>query len=639
MVFINLLSIYSIASRPIAAVSKALGMGRSSALLFPKRWTLGQRLVVLLLPALGLCAAIYFIVASQAISRLVGAELDGRISEGIHRVADTLMVPLRTHQMGVAFDVIDGLAADPAVQCVQLDNGAGDVLYRSGDCFGLADARTPHIRWMFEGAPPRETYYGILRAWPDETFTAERVHSHVSSSSVLAIVLMAVVTVVVFAAHNRIIRRPIQGLIAANEAMRRTGQRVPLHRDAQDEIGDLIRAFNDVLEDRDNRQQWLARKSALLTAQQEASPDGLVVLSTEGQVVSYNGRFLDMFGLEEDAVRAAERRQLNDQLLPQMKDPVWVRKCGDRAHADPTIVVNDDIEMLDGRVFERRSMGLVMSDGKAFGRLWTFRDVTERRVAEARLAEARDRAEHECTRAEEASAAKTRFLRTISHELRTPLNAILGFSQILSDQAFGPMGHTRYVEYARDIRSSGQHLLDLISDILTVAEIDSGRIAITQEAIRLSALLSDVAADVRQSAHAVGHDLSVSIDPPDAVVLADRRALGRLLLNMLSGGIKSAPLGGRVVLSAALDANNNLHLSVTDGGDGAVLSDRIHIYGALEHLEQCSDVARPMPGLGLSVARELAELHGGTFSVDDTADGGAAIRVVLPSDRCARAAE
>src|SRR3990172_9139257 len=172
-----------------------------------------------------------------------------------------------------------------------------------------------------------------------------------------------------------------------------------------------------------------------------------------------------------------------------------------------------------------------------------------------------------------ANRAKSEFLANISHELRTPLNAILGFSEVMTNEMFGPLGGPRYRDYARDIHKSGEHLLDLINDILDVAKIEAGRYEPRDEEVCVNSLLEGCFRLLQPRVEAGGVTLSTAIQRHGLYVRADERALKQIVLNLLSNAVKFTPTGGWVKVSAAVRADGGMSLSVADTGIGIDAAD------------------------------------------------------------------
>ncbi len=236
--------------------------------------------------------------------------------------------------------------------------------------------------------------------------------------------------------------------------------------------------------------------------------------------------------------------------------------------------------------------------------------------------------------AEAREAGKTRFLATMSHELRTPLNAVLGFSDIMRQRLFGPIPD-RYAEYADNIHQAGGHLLDLISDLLDVSKIEAERYTLTRERFDVREVVSQAMALVRVNAEDKGVALS-GVLPPEALdVSADRRALKQIALNLLSNAVKFTPAGGSVTVAVEA-VGPYLEIVVADTGVGIAPEDVKRLGRPFEQagaLEQ----RRLGTGLGLSLVRAFAELHGGRMNIDSTLGEGTAVTVRMPVALVARA--
>jgi signal transduction histidine kinase len=233
----------------------------------------------------------------------------------------------------------------------------------------------------------------------------------------------------------------------------------------------------------------------------------------------------------------------------------------------------------------------------------------------------------------EANRAKSEFLASMSHELRTPLNAILGFSEIIKEETFGPVGLHKYVDYAADVHSSGRHLLDLINDILDLSKIDAGKVELHEEELSLAHVLDDSLALVRERALRGGVTLVEDLaDGPLPPVWADRRLLKQILLNLLSNAIKFTPAGGTVTTRLFADATG-IGFIVRDTGIGMTAEDvqkAMSPYGQID-----SRVSRKHKGtgLGLPISLSLAKLHGGDLIVQSAPDQGTTMTLCLPLSR------
>jgi signal transduction histidine kinase len=233
--------------------------------------------------------------------------------------------------------------------------------------------------------------------------------------------------------------------------------------------------------------------------------------------------------------------------------------------------------------------------------------------------------------ADAANKSKSQFLASMSHELRTPLNAVIGFSEVLSLQMFGPLGDARYRDYARDIRASGEHLLSLINDILDLSRLDAGQGSLHEEAVDFAKLLDDAMRMVEpQAAKASLKLVKTFRDLPR--IFVDERRIKQVVINIVSNAVKFTPVGGTVSVVAGAGAEG-IAICVRDTGIGMAKED---IPQALERFGQVdSTLARKYEGagLGLPLARELAELHGGSLTLESTPGVGTTVTVTLPASR------
>lgn len=264
--------------------------------------------------------------------------------------------------------------------------------------------------------------------------------------------------------------------------------------------------------------------------------------------------------------------------------------------------------------------------GRFLGYRGTARDITKQVLAERTLRDAKEAAEA-------ANLAKSQFLANISHELRTPLNAIIGFSEMLERGLAGPM-QPKQQEYAGLVHESGQHLLNVINDILDLAHVDSGKFELHEESnVDLRQIIDACVALIRDRAK--GRDIALSTEIEDRLPLlaADPTRLKQILLNLISNAIKFTEPGGSVVVAAHHSAGEGLALEVRDTGSG-MTSDEIEV--ALEPFGQV-DAGHTRrhegTGLGLPLARRLAELHGGSLHVRSEKGRGTIVTVVLPASR------
>jgi signal transduction histidine kinase len=235
--------------------------------------------------------------------------------------------------------------------------------------------------------------------------------------------------------------------------------------------------------------------------------------------------------------------------------------------------------------------------------------------------------EHKSRELETASRHKSEFLANMSHELRTPLNAIIGFSEVLSEQMFGPI-NDKQAEYLRDILESGRHLLALINDILDLSKIEAGRMELEAADFDLPGTIENALILVRERAGRHGIELVHEVDCELGSIRADQRKVKQVLLNLLTNALKFTPDGGRVeVCARALDGV--AEISVADTGVGIAPEDQAAVF---EEFRQVGTAAKKVEGtgLGLAISRKFIELHGGRIWVTSAPGAGSTFAFTLP---------
>ena len=231
--------------------------------------------------------------------------------------------------------------------------------------------------------------------------------------------------------------------------------------------------------------------------------------------------------------------------------------------------------------------------------------------------------------AERANAAKSNFLANMSHELRTPMNAIIGFSEILSDEAPNSGDPLKYREYAEHIRDSGYHLLSLINDILDISKIEAGKVELSLDRLDLGRELSDCIRMLQGRARQRGQTITLNLPSAGLAVVADRRALRQIIVNLLSNAIAYTPDGGQITITAA-DLGAEVSITVSDTGIGIPGERLDDIRRPFEQLDNRYSRPQGGTGLGLSLVSRLTELHGGDVMISSVMGKGTTVEVRLP---------
>jgi signal transduction histidine kinase len=231
-----------------------------------------------------------------------------------------------------------------------------------------------------------------------------------------------------------------------------------------------------------------------------------------------------------------------------------------------------------------------------------------------------------------ASQVKSQFLATMSHELRTPLNAVIGFSEILKMESFGPLGSDRYREYVKDIADSGAHLLSLINDILDLSRLDAAQAALEEDDLDFAKLISETVRMVSGQAEAAGVELSEHIQNNLPHVRGDRRRIRQVLINLLSNAIKFTPAKGSVRVSAT-SAGGEIAVAVSDTGIGIASEDIPKAFERFGQVDGRLSRRYEGMGLGLPLAKQLMELHGGRLELASAPTVGTTVTIIFPAER------
>jgi len=254
-----------------------------------------------------------------------------------------------------------------------------------------------------------------------------------------------------------------------------------------------------------------------------------------------------------------------------------------------------------------------------------MRDITDREAHQSAMEQAR-------YEAEVASKSKSEFLAAMSHELRTPLNAVIGFSDLLVSCPNLP--EQQRLEYLRDIRNSGNHLLELINDVLDLSKIEAGRLDLSEEPVELPSLANACTRLLGERAQSALLDLRCAVADDLPPVVADKTRIKQILINLLSNAIKFTEPGGTVTLAASLDADGGMRLGVADTGVGMAPEELSRAFEPFAQLDNVYSRRKQQgTGLGLALVRTLIELHGGTLEVDTAPGVGTTATCVLPAQR------
>jgi PAS domain S-box-containing protein len=363
----------------------------------------------------------------------------------------------------------------------------------------------------------------------------------------------------------------------------------------------------------------------------EGSKQGVIVRSGE-EVLYCNDAFAQMIGYPTARdVLLLGRSQVNNFIHPDDISLVLDRLNARLSGTETLSHYEFRLGRRDGTyTWVDTLASLVVWDGKRASLSW-LTDISARKCAEAEIVKSKEAAEF-------ANRAKSQFLANMSHELRTPLNAILGFSQIIAEQMFGPVGSEKYLDYVTDIHNSGKHLLHLINDILDLSKLEAGRLELHESIIEVPRLIDECVTFVRERAKSAR--IQLAYDTPDGLpaLRADERSVKQILLNLLSNAIKFTPEGGNVTMRVRVTPAQTINFSVSDSGIGMSSADIEIAFTPFGQVD--SEIVRKHEGtgLGLPLSRSLARLHGGDLTIQSAPGKGTTVTLFFPADRVVRAA-
>ncbi len=257
--------------------------------------------------------------------------------------------------------------------------------------------------------------------------------------------------------------------------------------------------------------------------------------------------------------------------------------------------------------------------------VYITQDVTRQKHAEDALAQAK-------SEADAANRSKSEFLANVSHELRTPLNAIAGYSDLLLEEKFGDLGHEAYRDYARVIRDSGEHLLDLINDLLDLSRVQSGMASLRLDLVDMHSVIDSALRLVEDRAQRGGLKISVVKATENIEIMADERKLRQILINLLVNAVKFTPNGGEIKITCGIDVSGGLLLEVADTGIGMTVNEVEIALERFGRVDKASSRSIDGAGLGLPLTKAMVELHGGTLQLRSRSGEGTTAIVMLPAD-------
>ena len=461
----------------------------------------------------------------------------------------------------------------------------------------------------------------IIAARLDSGWVAAELDAFVWRIIGLVLLISGFVSAVIMAILGRVVLSPLLRLRASLVAARddpAQADTFALERRPNNEIGEAMEAANRLL----GRVARIHREElATMNAMASQASDAILAYDGDGHILYANPACLLLCGFSDAADMAAAglprlrfKGQEGDLTLPA--------SLAQGGYSREAVLVARDGRQTPVYVNAARPPRDADAPVQFYA---SITDITELNATRERLRE-------QNLELQSANRAKTEFLTNMSHELRTPLNAIIGFSEVLRDGLFGPLGDPRYLDYSEDIHASGVHLLAIINDILDLAKIDAGKLELCESEIAVPELVEAVLAIVRGRADAGELTLGVTLADDLPHLHGDPRAVKQMLINLLSNAIKFTEPGGQVTISASFEGGT-IALVVADTGIGIAEADLPTALSTFGQVEGGLDRKHEGTGLGLPLVVALAELHGAVFKLDSKPGVGTKASVTFPSRR------
>ncbi|MEM9329986.1 MAG: ATP-binding protein [Pseudomonadota bacterium] len=411
----------------------------------------------------------------------------------------------------------------------------------------------------------------------------------------------------------------------------------------------LVGIAEDITEQR-AIEQATKRKDIRLHDAIENLPEAFVLWDENKKLVMCNSKYQQLHNLSSELIQPgmaydeimdlASSPDVSSQLLrglnedentrtleAKLSDGRWLQ-INERHTKDGGFVsVGTDITAI-----KRHEAKLIDSEKRLMA---TIADLEQSRhtlqIQKQKLAEMAEKYANEKNRAEAANRTKSEFLANISHELRTPLNAIIGFSEIMNEGLFGPLGSDKYKEYSKDIYESGSYLLGMINDVLDMSKIEAGRFVLDYTTFNLDEMIDETLRIIKRQSEDRGIEIQDSVSPRIELE-ADRRAIKQILINLLSNAVKFSKEDGRIQIRAKR-RGNCVTITIEDNGIGISRSDLKKLGRPFEQVQNQFTKTHKGSGLGLAISRSLTELHGGAMKIRSMEGNGTIVSIRLPIQR------
>ena len=388
----------------------------------------------------------------------------------------------------------------------------------------------------------------------------------------------------------------------------------------------IISTFVDVT-DRKEAERAARESDEKFSRIMAIAPDAIIATDGQRRIQIFNQGAENVFGYRSDEVTG----QVLEMLIPERFRQHHAGHVGKFMESDSeSQLMSSRTEVYglrkDGTEFPAEASISKLKIGKDVMLTVMMHDVSERKQAEIELMAARDKAEY-------ADRAKSEFLANMSHELRTPLNAIIGFSQMMQQKTFGPLGDAHYDDYSRSIFESGDHLLSLINDILDISKIEAGQVELHEQKLDVPVVIQDCLRLIEPRCEEARLQVRQEISDGLPFLWGDERITKQMFINILSNAVKFTPAGGQITIGCQLTPEGGMAVSVTDTGIGIAKSDIPKAMSTFGQVDGSLGRAFEGTGLGLPLVKSLAELHQGKFEISSEPGAGTRASIVFPPER------
>ena len=389
----------------------------------------------------------------------------------------------------------------------------------------------------------------------------------------------------------------------------------------RDDAGQVLYFQSTIIDVTERRhiEEALRRSYAMLQAQKEAIIDGILTVDEHQRVLSYNQRFCDMWRISEEVMRTRDDRALRAEIEGRLEDPNAFNQKVSHLYSNPSERSRDEIRLRDGRIFDRFSAPILSPEGVPYGRVWTFRDVTEERRTETELRQAKEAAEA-------ANRAKSEFVANMSHEIRTPMNGVIGMTELALDTDLTDEQR----DYLEMVKVSADGLLKLLNDILDFSKMEAGKLDLDPAPFPLRRSLGETLKALGSRAREKGLRLVFRVDEvvPDTLI-GDVSRLRQVIVNLVGNAIKFTDEGSVTVVvdkadrapteslaTRSEDPPVSLHFTVDDTGVGIASALQGRIFSAFDQVDSSISRRYGGTGLGLTISSRLVALMGGRIWVE-----------------------